>query len=983
MTPDYTKALIDSLSPPHTVTIDYVDFSTRNAKLGAPVSRMDWQYFVGQRRSYASMPFGGGKADLPAQMGALANYDDDEPTLCRKREEDIQGQTWLFIDCDNGGNWAELLATLKANNIAYLLTESASSRVKDATIRWHLFLPLAQIVIYPSTCPLESRKAWWKGAVRAAKEAIWAIGGIEGKDDESCDNINRIAYVPRLLPGRESSVFIAASTDTQEENRCIDLAAFLRGIGYASPEPPKDNVPAGRSDRDPVASSAQGDPASSAESSALASSSTTPGETTGTLLYKVFAHTGRILQKSSDGRIPVKCPWESEHSGAGSLTSTVIFVRGEGGFECKHMHCEHRQAAEVLRWGRMAGVPLPDRTPLGASVVEAIEAVMTPEAEAEVAAAVAAVAVAPVAVAPVAIAHAGVEPSAAVVAAAEPAVGPSATPIATSFFLAPAKSAPPPTTAHQVPTFPLPSERLKIQVTMDVAGMRDDAIKAISKHPFIVVAYKQGTPMLCDLIEHADVTGQRAFVVRKLGAAHLKAELCRVSTWFKRDKDEAHWVKPDADAISAVLTVGSWPSLRRIRGIVGTPVFRQGGTLIQTPGHDAASGIFYDATQCEFLTADGERKMGLRRISEDPGVADCQHALARLRYVIKDFPCKEPDLAVSVWLSAIFTKLLRFAFSGNVPLFAVTAGASGSGKGKLAFTAAIIASGKGAETISGHLAGESEGAELEREIGTHLGGGDSGILCIDNVKRGIIVGGPVLEAYMTTPTFTTRRIGTSDKIKQEKSGYTDLQMWVTGNDLQLSADMTRRSLIIAIEDLSGDPTARVAEQSDLEGYVTAHRHELLAHALTLLSGFYAARRKGWKANLPDFASFEAWSIVRQAVVWCGLPDPFLARGKAAMSPEDIAFAQLAAHLHAMVGTEATLKGRLDARLVADAKAKKPQHTTFRTWLDDKGIKIGSQGRSIGWALKQHVGKVVTLPSGKFQLHLRDSAAGSVVQLVPV
>jgi hypothetical protein len=195
--------------------------------------------------------------------------------------------------------------------------------------------------------------------------------------------------------------------------------------------------------------------------------------------------------------------------------------------------------------------------------------------------------------------------------------------------------------------------------------------------------------------------------------------------------------------------------------------------------------------------------------------------------------------------------------------------------------------------------------------------------------------------------------------------------------------MTRRSLIINIEDLSGDPTARVAEQSDLEGYVTAHRNELLAHALTLLSGFFAARRKGWKANLPDFASFEAWSIVRQAVVWCGLPDPFLARGKAAMSPEDIAFGQLAAHLHAMIGATATLVGKIDARLVADATARKPQHSTFRAWLADEEIKINSQGKSLGKEIKRHVGKVAMLPSGKFKLHLTKGTAGSTVQLVPV
>lgn len=236
---------------------------------------------------------------------------------------------------------------------------------------------------------------------------------------------------------------------------------------------------------------------------------------------------------------------------------------------------------------------------------------------------------------------------------------------------------------------------------------------------------------------------------------------------------------------------------------------------------------------------------------------------------------------------------------------------------------------------------------------------------------------------MTTPTFTTRRIGTSDKIKQEKTGFTDLQMWATGNDLQLSSDMTRRSLVIAIDDVSGDPTARKVDQPDLEGYVTAHRNELLAHALTLLSGFFAARRRGWKANLPDFASFEAWSIVRQAVVWCGLPDPFLARGKAAASPEEISFGHFAAHLHSMVGTEATLVGQIDARLVADATARRKQHTTFRSWLADEDIKIGTEGKSLGKAIKRHVGKVAVLPTGKFKLVVTKPTAGSTVQLVPV
>jgi hypothetical protein len=194
------------------------------------------------------------------------------------------------------------------------------------------------------------------------------------------------------------------------------------------------------------------------------------------------------------------------------------------------------------------------------------------------------------------------------------------------FKLAPATSAPPPTTPPQ--KFEYPEEREEIEITNDIADMRDAAAQAITSHPYIVVAYKQSTPMLCDLIAETDVTGRRAFAVRKLSATHLKAELCRVSTWFARSKDGEKQIKrPDDTAVAALLACGTWPDQRRIRGVVGTPVFRPNGTLIQVPGHDP-SGIFFDGTQCS----------GLRRVSEDPSAADCQLALSRMRYVIKDFP---------------------------------------------------------------------------------------------------------------------------------------------------------------------------------------------------------------------------------------------------------------------------------------------------------------------------------------------------------
>src|SRR5262249_40260233 len=63
---------------------------------------------------------------------------------------------------------------------------------------------------------------------------------------------------------------------------------------------------------------------------------------------------------------------------------------------------------------------------------------------------------------------------------------------------------------------------------------------------------------------------------------------------------------------------------------------------------------------------------------------------------------------------------------------------------------------------------------------------------------------------------------------------------------------------------------------DLIAHVWQHRTELLSAALVMLSAFCAAGRPAVK--LPALGRFEGWTgLVRQTIVWCGLPDPGEAR----------------------------------------------------------------------------------------------------------
>jgi hypothetical protein len=73
------------------------------------------------------------------------------------------------------------------------------------------------------------------------------------------------------------------------------------------------------------------------------------------------------------------------------------------------------------------------------------------------------------------------------------------------------------------------------------------------------------------------------------------------------------------------------------------------------------------------------------------------------------------------------------------------------------------------------------------------------------------------------------------------------------------------------------PHERPEERADVKrphlvNWVAENREKLLAGALTILWAYHLAGRPDFK--LKPWGSFESWSaLVRNAVVWCGLPDP--------------------------------------------------------------------------------------------------------------
>ena len=108
----------------------------------------------------------------------------------------------------------------------------------------------------------------------------------------------------------------------------------------------------------------------------------------------------------------------------------------------------------------------------------------------------------------------------------------------------------------------------------------------------------------------------------------------------------------------------------------------------------------------------------------------------------------------------------------------------------------------------------------------------------------------------------------------------------TGNNIQFVADLPRRICHIRLE-----PTVERPDQvggfkyTNVDQYVKQNRARFVAACLTILRGWFADGKKD--KNLPPWGSFEGWSsVVRNAVVWAGLPDPGLTRQAVHDADED-------------------------------------------------------------------------------------------------
>lgn len=329
---------------------------------------------------------------------------------------------------------------------------------------------------------------------------------------------------------------------------------------------------------------------------------------------------------------------------------------------------------------------------------------------------------------------------------------------------------------------------------------------------------------------------------------HLAEAMSRAADFQRYDKQKDAWVKTDCPiryAETLLAREGQW-KLPVLTGVINAPTLRRDGSILAIPGYDAATGLLFDPLGTVFPT-----------VPEKPGRAAALTGLNVLRSVIETFPfVGNADRAVA--LSSILTALVR-RLIGTAPLHAFSAPTAGSGKSKLVDIASIIATGHEASVMA---QGKNE-EEMEKRLGAALMAGDA-LISIDNCEQPL--GGELLCQALTQKSLKVRVLGKSMNAEVPNNAA----IFATGNNLIISGDMCRRSLLCCLDAGVERPELRSFDRDPI-GVVMGQRAKLVVAGLTILRAYWVA---GKPRQVSQLGSFSEWSdLVRSALIWLGEADP--------------------------------------------------------------------------------------------------------------
>ncbi len=459
----------------------------------------------------------------------------------------------------------------------------------------------------------------------------------------------------------------------------------------------------------------------------------------------------------------------------------------------------------------------------------------------------------------------------------------------------------------------------------EIARIVDEAEAALvtvsDVAPIMVRAGKLVQPIV-DLLPAAHGRVTQITLLKPLTASNIVYLLNKFAATFERfDGRSKEWLEVDPPNAVAVqlLEKGQWP-FPKVAGVITAPTLRPDGTILDQPGHDAATLLWYAP----------DRRLTLPPRIENPTREQAEQALALLESLLVNFPF-ESEVDQSVALTGILTPVLRGAFD-VAPMDVFRAPDAGSGKSFLADLISTIARGQPCPVISNSRSVE----EMEKRLGALVLEGVQ-IISLDNCSNNI--GGDLLCQITERPLIRIRILGKSEVPECEWRGT----LLGTGNNITLFGDMTRRGLISNLDPKTERPELRTFAFDPIER-VLEDRGAYIAACLTIARGYIAA---GAPKVCDPLGSYGGWSkMVRSPLVWLGKADPVRSMDRAREEdPARIAVNTLIdiwrMHLQPNVSyTAADLTARANERMPRNCKS----------YCCNRRVRRAATSTSIAWGI---------------------------------
>ncbi|MCU0950032.1 MAG: hypothetical protein MUC68_02965 [Burkholderiaceae bacterium] len=289
---------------------------------------------------------------------------------------------------------------------------------------------------------------------------------------------------------------------------------------------------------------------------------------------------------------------------------------------------------------------------------------------------------------------------------------------------------------------------------------------------------------------------------------------------------------------------------RSLLAVAETPLLLPGGRYLDKPGYDAATGVLMHFDPARFPAG---------YVARDITDAQVDAAVKCLRALISGFPF-EGDASEAAALAYLMTCVLRPAMT-LAPGFAITARAPGTGKTHLQRMGARLAVNRdvGLNPWSG------DETEFRKLVLSVLMNGDP-IFSVDNLNG--VLRSDTLCVVLTSPTYQQRLLGANEAV----SVPTRVTVVANGNNLTVAGDLVRRLIVCRMDAAQERPESRRFAFDPLQ--LVAQDRARYVHAILTIARAYQERPEADRPSLPAFAGFGEWcELVREPLVWAGLPDP--------------------------------------------------------------------------------------------------------------